>query len=90
MQIYQTMIRQRVQRNWQRPGTTPDNLSCVVVVQQQTGGIVIDARITECNTSDPIVRRTILSAVHRSSPLPQPKNPLLFRSTFEIEFTYDD
>ena len=90
MQVYMTMIRQTVQRNWQRPGTTPDNLSCVVVVEQQTGGVIRDARISECNTSDEIVRRTILAAVNRSSPLPQPSNPLLFLSTFEIEFTYDD
>lgn len=90
MQVYQTMIRQKVKRNWQRPGTTPDNLSCVVVVEQQTGGIVRNARISECSTNDERVRRSILAAVNRASPLPTPSNPLLFLSTFEIEFTHDD
>ncbi|MDX1508775.1 MAG: cell envelope integrity protein TolA, partial [Woeseiaceae bacterium] len=90
MQVYQTMLRQKIKRQWARPGTTPDNLSCVVVVQQRTGGVIWDARISECNTNDPIVRRSILAAVNRSSPLPQPKNPLLFLSTFEIEFTHND
>lgn len=90
MQVYQTMLQQKIKRQWARPGTTPDNLSCVVVVQQRTGGVIWDARISECNTSDPIVRRSILAAVNRSSPLPQPKNPLLFLSSFEVEFTHND
>ena len=89
MQIYQALITQKVKRNWARPGTARDDLSCVAVVEQITGGEVIGVRIGECN-GDEIVRRSIEAAVRRASPLPTPENPLLFLRTFEIEFTIDD
>lgn len=89
MQVYLTRIKQKVTRSWARPGTARDDLSCVAVVDQQTGGIVIDVRITDCN-GDEIVKRSIVSAINRASPLPTPENPLLFVRTFEIEFTIHD
>lgn len=94
-QVYQNMITQRVFRNWARPGTARDDLKCSVSVQQIPGGIVVSVRVieSECN-GDERVRRSVLAAVQRASPLPQPSNPLLFLRTFRITFqktsTIDD
>jgi len=94
-QVYQNMITQRVFRKWARPGTARDDLKCVVAVEQIPGGTVVRSRIieSECN-GDERVRRSVLAAVNRASPLPQPSNPLLFLPTFQITFlktsTIDD
>ena len=88
-QVYQNMIVQKVRRNWARPGTASDDLACIVAVQQVPGGVVVSARVIECNGDD-IVRRSVENAVFKASPLPQPSNPLLFLRTFQITFTIDD
>ena len=90
MQVYMAMIQQKVKRNWARPGTAREDLSCVVIVRQDVSGNVIDARISDCTTNDEAIRRSVIGAVNRAAPLPRPSNPLLFLRTFEIEFTYDD
>ncbi len=87
--VYQALIIQKVRRNWARPGTARDDLECVVAVGQVPGGVVVSARVIECNGDD-IVQRSVVAAVHRASPLPQPSNPLLFLRTFQITFTIDD
>jgi len=88
-QVYQNMIRQKVRRNWARPGTARDDLECIVAVQQVPGGEVVSASVIECNGDD-IVRRSVENAVFKASPLPQPSNPLLFLRTFQITFTIED
>ncbi len=88
-QVYQALISQRVRRNWARPGTARDDLKCIVTVEQVPGGVVVSARVIECN-GDEIVQRSVVAAIHRASPLPQPSNPLLFRRSFQITFTIDD
>jgi colicin import membrane protein len=89
MQVYLNEIRQKVRRNWRRPGTARNDLECIVAVQQVPGGEVTGARVTECN-GDAIVQRSVENAVFKASPLPQPENPLLFLRNFTITFTYDD
>jgi len=90
-QIYQTMIKQKVTRNWARPGTAQDDLSCAVAVTQVPGGEVLSAKVidSQCN-GDAFVKRSVEAAVMRASPLPQPDNPLLFLRNFTITFTYND
>ena len=88
-QVYQNMIVQKVRRNWARPGTASDDLACIVAVQQVPGGVVVSARVVDCNGDD-IVRRSVENAVLKASPLPQPSNPLLFLRTFQITFTIED
>jgi len=88
-QVYQAQIIQKVRRNWARPGTARDDLECVVAVEQVSGGVVVSARVIECN-GDEIVRRSVENAVHKASPLPQPSNQLLFLRRFQITFTIDD
>lgn len=83
MAVYQTMIMQDIQRSWAMPASvTPDTL-CVVMVRQTRTGDVISARIASCN-GDEAVERSILAAVTKASPLPEPNNPDLFRSELRV------
>ncbi len=87
-QIYQSQMVRAVQSNWNRPGTAREGLSCLVAVTQLPTGVVISARVIECNGDD-IVKRSIENAVLKASPLPTPSNPLLFLRSFQFEFKYD-
>jgi colicin import membrane protein len=82
---YAEVIRQKVERNWIRPASAREGLSCVVLVRQIPGGEVVDVRIVECN-GDAAVLRSIETAVLRSSPLPAPPDPALFERTLEFTF----
>jgi colicin import membrane protein len=82
---YAEIIRQKVERNWIRPGSARPGLECVVLVRQVPGGEVVDVRITECN-GDAAVLRSIEAAVLRASPLPAPPDPALFDRSLRFEF----
>ncbi len=80
---YQFAIAQEIARNWAMPASvTPDTL-CVVMVRQTRMGDVISARIASCN-GDEAVERSILAAVTKASPLPEPNNPELFQGELRI------
>jgi len=83
MAVYQTMIMQDIQRNWAMPASVTPDTSCVVMVRQTRTGDVISARIASCN-GDEAVERSILAAVTKASPLPEPNDPDLFRSELRI------
>ena len=89
MQVYQNLLRQRVMRNWARPGTARDDLECVVRVEQVLGGTVASTRILRCN-GDEIIQRSVEAAVKRASPLPMPENPALFTRSFTITFRMNE
>ncbi len=83
MAVYQTMIMQDIQRSWAMPASVMPDTVCVVMVRQTRTGDVISARITSCNGDD-AVERSILAAVTKASPLPEPNDPDLFRSELRI------
>lgn len=74
---YTALIRQKVQRNWSKPGSAKPGLECEVAVVQLPNGDVVDVRTVRCNGDD-AVRRSIEAAVRKASPLPLPENRLLF------------
>lgn len=82
---YETMIRQRIERNWSRPPSAAPGLRCEVNVRQAPGGTVLDVSIGACN-GDEAVRRSIEAAVLRASPLPDPPDPSLFERNLTIIF----
>ena len=86
---YQMAMVNKVRRNWIRPATAPDNLECFVSIRQLTNGEVISARVTSCNADD-VVIRSIEAAVKKASPLPTPKNPVLFLPDFQFRFTISE
>ena len=84
MAVYQNLIMQKIQRNWAMPASVTDDTSCVVSVRQTRTGDVISARIVSCN-GDEAVKRSILAAIDRASPLPMAPNPDLFRALTKVK-----
>ncbi len=78
-------IQNKVERNWIRPPSAKQGLSCKVAVQQIPGGEVINVAVTQC-LGDDVFRRSVETAVYKASPLPRPSDPGLFDR--EIVFTF--
>jgi colicin import membrane protein len=85
-QQYVALITQKVFNNWIRPATAPDDLNCLVLVSQVRGGTVTNVQVPTCNGDDAVVQ-SIITAVYRSSPLPEPPDPSLFDR--DLKFTFD-
>jgi colicin import membrane protein len=85
MAEYVAIIKQHVERRWNRPPSVRPDLECEVRVTQAPGGTVLSAQVTRCN-GDMAVRQSIESAVMRASPLPQPSDPRLFERTLLLVF----
>ena len=83
MQVYIQMMRQKIQRNWSPPASMREDMRCVVYVRQVPGGEVIQVEIRRCN-GDEAVRRSIVAAVWKASPLPVPQDADLFRAQMEM------
>ena len=77
LQKWKKLIEIKIHNNWTPPPSTPDNLSCVVEVDQVAGGTVTNAQVPSCNGDDAVVQ-SIVTAVYRASPLPGPPDPSLF------------
>ncbi len=85
MSAYVAAIQSKVQRNWIRPATAPDDLVCSVRVRQLPSGEVLSAQVISCNGNDAVVR-SVEAAVRKASPLPLPTNPLLFSRDMRLNF----
>jgi len=84
---YVAIITQKVQRNWLRPPTSMQGLSCVVAVSLIPGGEVVKAQVTR-GSGDPVFDRSVESAVLKASPLPLPADAALFERFRELEFVF--
>ncbi|HVA54355.1 MAG TPA: cell envelope integrity protein TolA [Gammaproteobacteria bacterium] len=84
-QQWAALITQKIENNWVKPPTAPDNLKCIVDVQQVPGGTVTNATVGVCNGDD-AVRQSIVNAVYQSSPLPPPPDPSIFDRSLTITF----
>ena len=85
MTAYLFALQQKVVRNWSPPPSAAEGLDCEVRVRQTPRGEVLDARVVRCN-GDAAVKRSIEAAVRRASPLPVPRNALLFEPTVLFAF----
>jgi colicin import membrane protein len=82
---YRSLLVQTIERNWIRPPSARAGLECTLYVTQAPGGTVVDVRLGACNGDEP-VRESIVTAVHKSSPLPAPRDPRAFERRLEIVF----
>jgi colicin import membrane protein len=82
---YQFALRQAIERNWIRPASAVQGLSCEVRVRQSLGGDVLNVVIESCNGDD-AVRRSIESAVLKASPLPLPQDLNLLERNLRFIF----
>lgn len=82
---YMALIKQKIENNWAPPPSTPDDLNCKVEVRQVVGGTVTSSNVLSCNGDD-AVRQSIVTAVLKASPLPQPPDPALFDPDLTFDF----
>lgn len=76
-------ISRRIERNIIYPASRPEALECDLDLRLLPNGEVVRTDIGRCN-GDALVRRAIESAVARSSPLPPPENPRVFKRDLKI------
>jgi colicin import membrane protein len=84
-QQWAALITQKIENNWVKPPSAPNNLKCSLAVQQVPGGTVTNVQIGDCNGDD-AVRQSIVNAVYQSSPLPPPPDPNVFDRSLTITF----
>jgi len=95
--IYSTQIKARIERAWRKPrdaisgdiqpkSTTPvdDFFHCRANIIQDTQGNVLDISLVDCNGSSQW-QRSVVAAIRRASPIPQPPDPVVFANTVTVE-----
>ncbi|NNF51437.1 MAG: cell envelope integrity protein TolA [Gammaproteobacteria bacterium] len=85
---YALLIKQKIERNWNRPGSAEAGLECEVSVTQLPSLEVVDVRVGKCN-GDAVTVDSIEKAVLKASPLPAPPDPSLFERKLTIIFRPD-
>lgn len=85
LERYTFALRQKIERNWVRPASAVQGVSCTVSVRQLPGGVVTSVVVENCN-GDEAVRRSVQAAVEKASPLPQPEDPSLFERNLRFLF----
>ncbi len=76
-------IQRRIERNIVYPASRPEALECDVDLRLVPSGEVVQVSIGRCN-GDAAVKRAIESAIAKSSPLPLPENPRVFKRDLKI------
>jgi len=84
---FSVLIKQKVQRNWLRPQTARQGMSCTVLVRLTVKGEVLLARVVE-SSGDTAYDRSVEAAVYKASPLPLPQDVTLFDYFREINFVF--
>ncbi|MGH8272665.1 MAG: cell envelope integrity protein TolA [Gammaproteobacteria bacterium] len=74
-----------VQRNWNKPASTPPGLDCTVKITLLPSGEVTNATMLQCNGNG-VVEQSIITAIYKSSPLPTPSDPAAFENVIKFEF----
>lgn len=82
---YSNAISQQISRNWLRPPGISDDLKCEVLVVQLPDGNVTSARITK-SSGNTIFDESVIKAIYKAAPLPQPPSPEVFQRELEVNF----
>ena len=83
---YKERIRQRIESNWQRPVGARKDLKWVVLLEMLPGNEVGDNIEFEQFNGTKIDRRSIETAIKKSSPLPAPPVPELFERQLRLRY----
>jgi colicin import membrane protein len=83
----ESLIRQKVERNWVRPAGWTKGMECVVRVRLAPTGEVMNATIARPSGS-PAFDRSVENAVYKASPLPLPEDKGLFEHFRELELRF--
>ncbi|MEO1885120.1 MAG: cell envelope integrity protein TolA [Methylococcales bacterium] len=89
-EITRAMIRieRQVKRNWIRPSSVGNGLTCTIRVQLVAGGAVKSAQVIE-SSGNAIFDRSAENAVRKASPLPVPTDPLIFQKFKVFNFVFN-
>ncbi|MFZ2971802.1 MAG: energy transducer TonB [Ferribacterium limneticum] len=82
---YATKIRVKVRGNIMLPPGIQGNPEAVFVVNQLPGGEVLDVTLRR-SSGNPALDSAIERAIRKSSPLPKPDDPSLFKRELEIKY----
>jgi colicin import membrane protein len=83
------VIGQKVNRNWTKPSGA-EAVKCVVRVKQIPGGDVVDVQTLPGKCGGSVqYQNSVIKAVEKSSPLPEPSNPDVFDRVLEFTFNPD-
>ena len=88
LQKWEALIQLKITNSWVKPPSAPDGLHCLVSVTQVPGGTVTKAQVTTCNGDDAVVQ-SIITAVYKASPLPNPPDPSLFDQGRTLTIRFD-
>jgi colicin import membrane protein len=80
---YVLSIHNHIYRNWSPPVSAQSGSECEVLVRQVPGGEVVGVEILSCD-GDEALRRSVETAVLRSSPLPPPPDPSVFERNLRL------
>jgi colicin import membrane protein len=84
---YIALIRNKVSQNWLQLGFQK-GLKCTVQVNLIPSGDVVNARVT-VSSGNAQFDDSVLKAVHKASPLPLPKDPVLLNEMRVINFEFE-
>ncbi len=79
---YVALIAQKIERNWRQPLDAPRNLQCKIDIRLRSTGEVVSVKIAE-SSGNASFDRSVETAVRRASPLPVPKDSVIFKE-FEV------
>ena len=82
---YVAAIQSKVSRNWRRPPNMDGEFSCIVSVEQDPTGGILNLTVDQCD-GGPVVQRSVETAVRKSSPLPPPPDPKLYQRNLQFTF----
>ncbi|MHB8742828.1 MAG: cell envelope integrity protein TolA [Sulfuricaulis sp.] len=85
---YTALIKQQVNRSWNRPVGEPQGLKCLVHVSLTPSGEVLSVTVVR-SSGDAAFDRSVEYAVYKAAPLPLPEDPSLFDNFREIEFWFN-
>ena len=81
------MIRNIIKNKWRYQGDI-QGLYCNINITQSDNGNVLSISLKDCN-GDSGFKNSIKKAIWESSPLPLPKNQLLFDKNIQLYFKVD-
>ena len=82
---YSAAIAQQIARNWLKPPGIGAELRCEVLAVQTPDGNITDARITR-SSGNATFDESVIKAIYKAAPLPQPPRPDVFQRELEIGF----
>ena len=84
--VYKARIVSAISHRWWVPTQIDAGVSCRLLIDVGPGGVVLNARIL-VSSGNPGLDHSVLSAVHKASPLPVPDDPNLFDKFRRLRLT---